>query len=311
MQNLRLGLGLELAQLLAQPRNRAAELAQVELDRVQLLAQPRLEDVDLAGAVQQRIEQSRRRRAQFRHARRCVAPPAAARPARRAARGGGASTGGGADDELGSSARRSSPPPERAAHRRRRPLRRSGPREPRLQCAGSAGGTLVGGLSSIDSSCARSTFVRSTVGSCATSAPTGAARSWRASTIGAADGGATTAAVPRLPAVPRPPAPRPAAQGSAPVPQRQALRSLRAPRRARSPAPVARPESMASRKCCSSSSPRCTRSSAAGVAWPRPSAMRCNNVSRAWLKSPIGSRPAMRAPPFSVCRNRCSMATAD
>ena len=59
VQNLRLGLGLELAQLLAQPRNRAAELAQVELDRVQLLAQSRLEDVDLAGAVQKRIEQSR------------------------------------------------------------------------------------------------------------------------------------------------------------------------------------------------------------------------------------------------------------
>ncbi len=38
MQDLRLGLGFELAQLLAQARDRAAELAQVELDRVQLLA---------------------------------------------------------------------------------------------------------------------------------------------------------------------------------------------------------------------------------------------------------------------------------
>ena len=58
VQDLRLGLGLELAQLLAQARNRAAELAQVKLDRVQLLAQPRLEDVDLAGAVQQHVEQA-------------------------------------------------------------------------------------------------------------------------------------------------------------------------------------------------------------------------------------------------------------
>src|SRR5690606_33502230 len=59
MKDLRLGLGLELAELLAQTRDGLTELAQVEVDRVQLLIQPRLEDVDLARAIQQRIEQRR------------------------------------------------------------------------------------------------------------------------------------------------------------------------------------------------------------------------------------------------------------
>jgi hypothetical protein len=40
VQNLRLGLRLELAKLLAQTQHRAAELAQMEFDRMQLLAQP-------------------------------------------------------------------------------------------------------------------------------------------------------------------------------------------------------------------------------------------------------------------------------
>ncbi len=79
MQDLRLGLGFELAQLLAQPRHRAAELAEMKLDRVQLLGQPRLEDVDLAGAVQAAHRATRRRRARSRRAPRC-----AARAARRA-----------------------------------------------------------------------------------------------------------------------------------------------------------------------------------------------------------------------------------
>ena len=39
MQNLRLGLGLEVAQLLAQPRNGLPELAEMKLDRVYLLVQ--------------------------------------------------------------------------------------------------------------------------------------------------------------------------------------------------------------------------------------------------------------------------------
>src|SRR5690606_23127771 len=59
VEDLRLGLGLELAQLLPQPRHRLTELAEMEIDRMELLVQPRLEDVDLAGAVQQRVEERR------------------------------------------------------------------------------------------------------------------------------------------------------------------------------------------------------------------------------------------------------------
>ncbi len=59
MEDLRLGLGLELAELIAQPRHRRAELAEMELDRLQLLREPRLENVDLARAVQKHVEQCR------------------------------------------------------------------------------------------------------------------------------------------------------------------------------------------------------------------------------------------------------------
>ena len=57
MQDLRLGFGLQVAQLLAQARDGCPELAQMKLDRVQLLLEARLKDADLAGAVEKRIEE--------------------------------------------------------------------------------------------------------------------------------------------------------------------------------------------------------------------------------------------------------------
>ena len=57
VQDLRLGLDLELAQLLLQARHRARQLAQIEFDRAELLLQPRARDADLAGVVEQLIEQ--------------------------------------------------------------------------------------------------------------------------------------------------------------------------------------------------------------------------------------------------------------
>ena len=58
-QYLRLGLHLELAQLLAQARHRAPEFRQVELDRGQLLLDAGAEDARLARVVEQVVEQLR------------------------------------------------------------------------------------------------------------------------------------------------------------------------------------------------------------------------------------------------------------
>ena len=59
MQDLRFGLQLQLAQLVFQARDGAAELREVELDRADLLLEPRAEDADFARAVEQRVEQVR------------------------------------------------------------------------------------------------------------------------------------------------------------------------------------------------------------------------------------------------------------
>ncbi len=57
VQNLRLGLHLELAQLLLQSRDRARQLPEIEFDRTELLLQPCARDAHLAGAVEQLVEQ--------------------------------------------------------------------------------------------------------------------------------------------------------------------------------------------------------------------------------------------------------------
>ena len=57
VQDLRFGFELELAQLLAQARDRAAEFGEVELDRAHLLLEARAEDADFAGVVEQLVEQ--------------------------------------------------------------------------------------------------------------------------------------------------------------------------------------------------------------------------------------------------------------
>ncbi len=57
MQDLRLGLDLELAQLVLQALHDAAELGQVEVDRRHLLLEARAIDADFAGDVQHVVEQ--------------------------------------------------------------------------------------------------------------------------------------------------------------------------------------------------------------------------------------------------------------
>jgi hypothetical protein len=57
VQDLRLGLDLELAQLLFQARHRARQLAQVEIDRSQLLFESRARNADLAGGIEHLIEE--------------------------------------------------------------------------------------------------------------------------------------------------------------------------------------------------------------------------------------------------------------
>ncbi len=59
VEDLRLGLHLELAQLFAQPGDRAVELGEVELDRGHLLLDARAEDAHFARVVQQVVEQVR------------------------------------------------------------------------------------------------------------------------------------------------------------------------------------------------------------------------------------------------------------
>ena len=59
VQDLRLGLDLEAAQLLLEARHRARQLAEVEVERAELLLEARARDARLAGDVQQLIEQLR------------------------------------------------------------------------------------------------------------------------------------------------------------------------------------------------------------------------------------------------------------
>jgi hypothetical protein len=57
MQDLLLGLDLEIAQLFLQARDRARQLAEVVVDRGDLLLEARAADADFAGVVQQLVEQ--------------------------------------------------------------------------------------------------------------------------------------------------------------------------------------------------------------------------------------------------------------
>ena len=57
MQDLRLRLDFQLAQLVFQARDRAREFTQVELHRTQLLLDPGAGDADLAGAIEQLVQQ--------------------------------------------------------------------------------------------------------------------------------------------------------------------------------------------------------------------------------------------------------------
>jgi hypothetical protein len=57
MQDLRLGLELELAQLLLQARHRARQLADVEVDGADLLLEARARDARFAGVVEQLVQQ--------------------------------------------------------------------------------------------------------------------------------------------------------------------------------------------------------------------------------------------------------------
>jgi len=59
VQDLRLGLDLEAAQLLLQARHRARQLAQVEIEAAELLFQARPSDARFAGNVEQLVEQVR------------------------------------------------------------------------------------------------------------------------------------------------------------------------------------------------------------------------------------------------------------
>ena len=57
VQDLRLGLALELAQLVLQALHDAAELGEVEVDRRHLLFEARAVDADFAGDVQHVVEE--------------------------------------------------------------------------------------------------------------------------------------------------------------------------------------------------------------------------------------------------------------
>ncbi len=57
MQDLRFGFQLDLAQLILQARDGAAQLGEVELDGADLLFHTRAEDADFAGVVEQVVEQ--------------------------------------------------------------------------------------------------------------------------------------------------------------------------------------------------------------------------------------------------------------
>ena len=118
MQDLRLGLDLELAQLVLQALHDAAELGEVEVDRRHLLLEARAIDADLAGDVQHVVEEVGVDARHFaalgggfasRRARRCVrrrrAPrPRAAGSQTGSARSAGAATGSAAGTGAGSAA---------------------------------------------------------------------------------------------------------------------------------------------------------------------------------------------------------------
>ena len=59
MQDLRFGFELELAQLFLQARDRARQLAHVEVDGADLLFEARARDARFAGIVEQLVEQFR------------------------------------------------------------------------------------------------------------------------------------------------------------------------------------------------------------------------------------------------------------
>ena len=66
------------------------------------------------------------------------------------------------------------------------------------------------------------------------------------------------------------------------------------------------PELTDSRMRASSSSAVCARPKARSSAATTPLSICMNSVSSSWLRSPMGMRPAMRAPPLSVCSGRLS-----
>ena len=63
-----------------------------------------------------------------------------------------------------------------------------------------------------------------------------------------------------------------------------------------------------SRMRASSSSAVCARPKARSSGATTPLSICMNSVSSSWLRSPMGTRPAMRAPPLSVCSGRFSAA---
>ncbi len=71
---------------------------------------------------------------------------------------------------------------------------------------------------------------------------------------------------------------------------------------------TALPAMTASRMRCSSSTLCCNSSSIMSVGLTRPSSIEISRVSSSWLRLPMEVMPAMRAPPFNVCRWRLSSA---